>query len=100
MTEGVALHEIIRNAAGDAIDYRILDVNRSYERHVEIPVDNVKGRLATALYGVDPAPYLDLYAGVAETRVSAELRDLFRSARQALCHFGFFARPRPVRHGF
>jgi PAS domain S-box-containing protein len=67
MTEGVALHEIIRNAAGDAVDYRILDVNSAYERHVEIPIGNVKGQLATALYGVDPAPYLDLYTGVAET---------------------------------
>ncbi len=66
MTEGVALHEIVYNNRGDAVDYRIIDVNPAFEEHTGIPSDQAKGMLASELYGTGSAPFLDLYVSVAE----------------------------------
>lgn len=67
MREGVALHELVTDADGTPVDYRILDVNPAYERILQLKADDVVGRLASAVYGAGPAPYLDLYASVART---------------------------------
>jgi signal transduction histidine kinase len=65
MTEGVALHEVVKDSSGRAVDYRIIDVNPHYERHVGIPREKAVGRLGSEVYGVSPAPYLDEFCGVA-----------------------------------
>lgn len=67
MNEGFALHEVIYNKDNKAVNYRILNVNSSYEKLVGINAQDAIGALATNLYGVEPAPYLDIYAKVAET---------------------------------
>ena len=64
MREGVALHELVYDADGRAVDYRILDVNPAFRRQTGIEPSAVIGRLATEAYG-SPAPYLDVYAQVA-----------------------------------
>ena len=67
MAEGVALHEIVPDEAGRAVDYRILDVNPAYERHTGLTAAQVLGRLASEAYGVDEPPYLDQFAQVTRT---------------------------------
>ncbi len=67
MSEGFALHEIVYNVTHEAIDYKIIDINPAFEKQVGIQAENAKGALATQLYGATPAPYLDIYAKVAET---------------------------------
>ncbi|OIO71744.1 MAG: hypothetical protein CO186_11140 [Zetaproteobacteria bacterium CG_4_9_14_3_um_filter_49_83] len=67
MSEGVALHKIINDANGCPVDYRILDINPAFERHTGLSADKVRGQLATALYEVHTAPYLEDYARVALT---------------------------------
>lgn len=67
MAEGVALHEIICDERGDAVDYRILDVNPAYERILGITRAQAVGALASVVYGNDQAPYLELYAQVVRT---------------------------------
>ena len=67
MSEGFALHEVIYDSNNKPLDYRILDVNPAFEKQVGIHAENVKGALATKIYGVSPAPYIDIYARVAET---------------------------------
>jgi len=67
MSEGVALHEMVRDADGRAIDYRILDTNAHYERHVGIARDKAVGRLGSEAYGTSPAPYLPEFSGVADS---------------------------------
>ncbi len=64
MQEGVALHEVVRDSGGTAVDYRVLDVNPAFTAHTGLPREAVVGRLATEAYG-DPPPYLDRYAPVA-----------------------------------
>ena len=67
MNEGFALHQVIYDANHIAIDYTILDINPAFEKQVGITIEKAKGALATELYGVTPAPFLDIYAQVAQT---------------------------------
>jgi len=67
MTEGVYLHEIIYNKKGKAIDYRIIETNPASEEILNIKSEDAIGKLATELYGTKEAPFLDIYANVAET---------------------------------
>jgi signal transduction histidine kinase len=68
MIEGVALHKLIYDEAGDPVDYRILHTNPAYERHTGISPTRAQGTLASELYGTDTRPpYLEIYTRVAET---------------------------------
>ena len=67
MSEGFALHEVIYDTTQRAVDYKIIDINPAFEKQVGIRAENAKGALATQLYGVSPAPYIEIYADVAET---------------------------------
>ena len=64
MVEGVALHEVVVDASGKAINYRILDVNPQYERYTGLPPEAVIGKLANEAYGTPTAPYLDEFTSV------------------------------------
>lgn len=65
MIEGVALHEVVYDAAGHAVDYRILDVNPAYERHTGLSRESCVGRLASELYGTGTPPYREDFCSVA-----------------------------------
>ena len=67
MTEGVALHELVRDESGEVRDYRILDVNQSFQRHTGLNSTNARGRLASELYGTPAPPYLEEFSRVALT---------------------------------
>jgi two-component system, cell cycle sensor histidine kinase and response regulator CckA len=56
--EGVALHELVRDASGQVVNYRITAVNQQYETIVGLPADRVVGQLATEVYGTDEPAYL------------------------------------------
>jgi PAS domain S-box-containing protein len=65
MAEGVALHEVIYDERGIAVDYRIISTNPAFEKHTGLKSEQVIGRLAGEIYGLDKAPYLGRYAPVA-----------------------------------
>ncbi|HUT92437.1 MAG TPA: PAS domain S-box protein [Thermoguttaceae bacterium] len=65
--EGVCLHEVVYAESGKAVDYRILDVNPAYEAITGLSREKTIGALASELYGTGSAPFLDVYAEVAET---------------------------------
>lgn len=67
MTEGVALHEMVFDSSGNPVDYRIIDVNKSYEKHTGLSAINVLGRLASEVYSSFPPPYLKEYSDVVRT---------------------------------
>lgn len=69
MTEGAALHEMIYDGNGNAIDYQIIDVNSSFEKNLGIQVQQAKGSLGSLLYHADPPPYLDIYERVVRTGI-------------------------------
>ncbi|ABW69067.1 hybrid sensor histidine kinase/response regulator [Desulfosudis oleivorans] len=67
MLDGFALHEIIRDAAGRAIDYRFLAVNPAFERMTGLAAREIVGKTVLEVLP-DTEPYwIERYAGVAET---------------------------------
>jgi PAS domain S-box-containing protein len=65
MTNGFVMHELVCSEDGTPTDYRILDANPSFATLTGIPLKRAKGALASQVYAVDPAPFLDIYADVA-----------------------------------
>ncbi|PKL64335.1 MAG: hypothetical protein CVV32_08355 [Methanomicrobiales archaeon HGW-Methanomicrobiales-3] len=65
MEEGVALHEVLFDDSGVPNDYRIVDVNPSFEANTGIPARQIRGRTAREYYGTGDAPFLEIYAKVA-----------------------------------
>lgn len=67
MIEGVSFHELIFDSNGKPIDYKIVDVNPSYERILKMKREEVINQTASSLYKDSTAPYLELYANVVRT---------------------------------
>jgi len=65
MINGFAAHELVCDEEGKPVDYRILDVNPSFERLTGILRERAVGGLASQVFPVDAAPFLDTYADVA-----------------------------------
>jgi PAS domain S-box-containing protein len=66
MNEAVAVHEMIYDASGKPVDYRIIEVNDAFARHTGISTIP-KNVLASIFYRMARPPYLETYARVAET---------------------------------
>jgi two-component system cell cycle sensor histidine kinase/response regulator CckA len=62
MVEGVALHELVCDEAGNPTDYRILDVNPQFDAYVGVAAFEAIGKLATEVYGTPEPPYLAEFA--------------------------------------
>jgi signal transduction histidine kinase len=67
LTEGVALHKIVRDGEGKAVDYRFLSVNPAFFTHIGRPPAALEGAAATEYYGTETAPYLEIYERVVRT---------------------------------
>ena len=76
MTEGVALHQLVYEG-GEAVDYVILDVNPAFERQASVAAASVLGRRASEAYGTGEAPFLAVYARVAEGGVPCTFETYF-----------------------
>ena len=77
MSEGLVLHEVNYDGAGQASDYTILDVNPSFESITRLKKEVAVGQRASILYGEDKPPYLDIYARVAATGKPATFETYF-----------------------
>lgn len=77
ITEGMALHELVHDADGKTVNYRILDVNPAYVTHTGLGAMEVVGRLATEAYGTPTAPFLDAYTKVIATHEPADFEIFF-----------------------
>ncbi|HPD64085.1 MAG TPA: PAS domain S-box protein [Bacteroidia bacterium] len=65
--DGICLHEIVYNEQGEAVNYRILDVNRKYEELLNLKASEVVGKLGTEAYQTEEPPYFETYLKVART---------------------------------
>ena len=65
--DGIALHELITDASGNPVDYLLLDVNPLFEQITGLKREQVIGKRATMVYQQAQAPYLEIYAQVAQT---------------------------------
>jgi anti-anti-sigma factor len=77
MVEGVVFHEVVYATDGTPCDYRILDVNPAFERMLQTSREAVIGNLATEAYGTATAPFLDIYARVADTGIPEQFETTF-----------------------
>jgi PAS domain S-box-containing protein len=77
ITEGVALHEIIKDDDGKPVDYRIIGVNPAYQAHTGIIPENTIGKLGTVLYGTKKPPYFEEFETVARTRIPFRFETYF-----------------------
>jgi len=75
MTEGVALHTLVRDENGEPVNYRIEDVNRSFERIFGVRAEDVSGRLVTEAFGLVKPPHLLAWAEVAATGQPCSFED-------------------------
>lgn len=67
MGEGVALHLLVSDGKGNPVNYIILDVNQQFLSIMKFKKEDIIGRLATIVYGVEKAPFLEEYAKVVKT---------------------------------
>ena len=63
----ICLDKIEYDAQGKAVNYTILEVNPAFRRVLNMEEAEIQGNLATEVYKLEAAPFLDIYAAVAET---------------------------------
>lgn len=79
MLDGFALHEIVRDADGVAIDYRFLAVNPAFERLTGLSADDVIGRTVLQVMPDTEPSWIEMYGRVVDTGESAQFRDYSRA---------------------
>jgi len=77
MAEGVVLHELVEDENGSILDYRIIDLNPSFQKHTGIETASAHGHLGTEVYKMAPPPYLEEYSRVATTGRSYTFETFF-----------------------
>lgn len=83
MSEGVAIHKMVYDETGKAIDYIIENVNNSYERILGIKVADAIGKTASILYGTSGAQFLTTFARVAESGISEKFETEFEPMQKS-----------------
>ncbi|MEL7640764.1 MAG: PAS domain S-box protein [Solidesulfovibrio sp.] len=71
MNEGLCVLELVRDAAGQPADYRVIEANPAYERILGVRRQEVLGRQVREIFGLAQAPNLDVYVPLLETRQPA-----------------------------
>jgi signal transduction histidine kinase/DNA-binding response OmpR family regulator len=83
MSEGVALHEIVRDEAGVPSDYRILDFNPAFGSIFGLEKSQVLGRKASEVFGTAALSYLDTYTKVVTSGQPASFQATFESMEKS-----------------
>lgn len=82
MSEGVALHQMVFDPQGQAVDYGYLDANPAFEVHTGLRVEHVKHRLASQVFEMTPPPFLDIYAQVVQSGHGTTFEEYFAPMRK------------------
>lgn len=77
MSEGVALHKLVYDKDGRAVDYITQDINAAYERHTGLTRPHVLNQLASKVLGKGQAPNLEIYSKVAQTQEPIQFETFF-----------------------
>jgi two-component system, NtrC family, sensor kinase len=72
MNEGTALCILVRDAAGVAVNYRIMEVNPSFERIFGVTQEDVVDKLGAAVFGTPSPPWLPEFLAGAKAPASFE----------------------------
>jgi PAS domain S-box-containing protein len=75
---GFALHEIVFNDKGEAVDFRFLDVNEAFEMHTGISREQAIGQLGTELMpGIEDSGLIERFIDVAISGVPSHFETYF-----------------------
>jgi len=77
MSEGLAIHELIFDPSGKAVDYVITEVNPAYEKITGIKYEDAVDKRASTLYMTNDAPFLNIFAQVESTGLSTSFETYF-----------------------
>jgi len=83
------LHELLYDAEGNPVDYRILECNTAFTKMTGIPQEQAIGTVASVLYNSDPPPHLAVYARVIASGETVRW-DAIDSTSQRCFHFSAF----------
>jgi PAS domain S-box-containing protein len=90
MNEIMAVDELLYDADGHAIDWRILDVNPEYSRTSGRSREEVVGRSLKELYGEPPSgAFVSRFAGVVETGEPVQFEEYFAPLRMHMSTSAF-----------
>ncbi len=79
MAEGVAFHEIIYGEDNNPVNYKITNVNSSYEKILNVKKQDILNKTATEVYKLNTAPYLKEYNSVSQNRENYQFETYFSS---------------------
>ncbi len=95
MLDGFALHEIICDEHGRAVDYRFLEVNAAFERHTGLSGMDIKGRTVREIFPRIEQVWIETYGRVALTGEPA-LFEEYSAAQDKYFQVSAF-RPAPMQ---
>ncbi len=67
MTETVVLYDLVNDARGQPVDYRVVDCNRAFLQQTNVAREAALGRLASDVFRVPVPPGLEEYSRVVQT---------------------------------
>lgn len=77
MQEGVALHELVYDDMGQAVEYKIIDVNPKFVSILNLARDFVINKPSAQAYGTTLPPYLSQYSAVALSGIPSNFETYF-----------------------
>jgi PAS domain S-box-containing protein len=77
MREGVALHELVFDEIGQAVEYRIVDVNPKFESILGITRHQIVNKRSREAYGTSLPPYLSEYSAVVQSGIPIHFETFF-----------------------
>ncbi len=84
MLEGVALHELVYDEKGLAIEYRVIDVNSRFESILGLKRDDIINKLSTHAYGTSLPLYLERCSSVVSSGIPLNFETYFPSLKKHL----------------
>lgn len=82
MNDGLSIHEIVYDENQKPYDYRIIAVNKQFEKILGIKRDSVLNKLATEAYKVKEPPYFKQYLEVATTGKPFIFQEYFKPLKK------------------
>ena len=82
---GIAYHKIILNKKGEPIDYRILEINDTFEEFTGLKKETVLGKTVKEIYPLidkEPFDWIGIYGKTAINGEDLELEQYFQSQKQ------------------
>ena len=77
MEEGNALHELIYDDKGNAIEYMIVEVNTAFEKILNLPRNEVVGKVSREVYHVAEPPFLEIYSRIEQSKEADSFETYF-----------------------